>query len=273
MSKLCFVTTCMGRLSFLKQTLPSMVGQPDCDCVVVDYSCPEHAGDWVEANFPQVRVVRVAGKTNVNVSSARNSGAAVVETPWICFIDCDVILDQSFADTILPIIAVGNYYRPDPKGEGTAGTIVCATEDFRRVGGYDQIYQGWGGEDEDLRDALEFIGRTYQQGCSSSLLTHIEHSDQLRMQFHNLNSRYVSHCVTMLYRTIKWDAIRLWKQPLNFRARQQLFQTVASQVSDAIERKQPVNMEFPMGSAPVERSGKLLRRLHYTFQPGTKTDG
>src|SRR5438105_1209584 len=102
MSRLCFVISCMGRLSFLQQTLGRMAGQSDCSCVVVDYSCPDHAGDWVTAHYPQVRVVRRPGETVFSLAAARNAGAGAVDAPWICFTDADILLEPNFADAVLP---------------------------------------------------------------------------------------------------------------------------------------------------------------------------
>jgi hypothetical protein len=60
MADLCFVTTCMGRLSALRHTVGPMLDQPArAGVVVVDYSCPDGSGAWVEANHPTDRVVRV----------------------------------------------------------------------------------------------------------------------------------------------------------------------------------------------------------------------
>ena len=75
MADLCFVTTCMGRLAALRQSLGPMVAQGG-SCIVVEYSCPESAGDWVEANHKAARVIRVPGQDRFNASAARNVGAA-----------------------------------------------------------------------------------------------------------------------------------------------------------------------------------------------------
>ena len=49
MADLCFVTTCMGRLAALRQTLGPMLDQAEGSrIVVVDYTCPDGAGDWVD---------------------------------------------------------------------------------------------------------------------------------------------------------------------------------------------------------------------------------
>ena len=60
--KFSIVTTCKGRLAHLKQSLPAMLAQDGAEVVVVDYCCPERAGDWVESAFPSVQVVRADGE-------------------------------------------------------------------------------------------------------------------------------------------------------------------------------------------------------------------
>ena len=77
---LTFVTTCMGRLRFLRETLPLLAAQPAAACVVVDYGCPDHCGDWVQANLPQVKVVRWPAASTFHAAHARNLGAAAAGT-------------------------------------------------------------------------------------------------------------------------------------------------------------------------------------------------
>src|SRR5947207_437405 len=104
MAELCFVTTCKGRLASLKQALPTIAAQPGCDCVVVDYSCPDECGAWVEANFPQVKVVRVPGRAHFNPSYARNASLPAINSPWICFCDSDVLVNPTFSTTMTPML-------------------------------------------------------------------------------------------------------------------------------------------------------------------------
>ena len=63
--KYSIVTTCMGRLDHLKESLPAMLAQPDSEVIVVDYSCPQGTGDYVAKHFPAARVVRVEGRENL----------------------------------------------------------------------------------------------------------------------------------------------------------------------------------------------------------------
>ena len=158
MSQLTYITTCKGRLAHLQQSLPRAVGQ-GIPCVVVDYSCPEGAANWVEANFPQVAVIRVEGEAEFNASRARNLGAAAARTPWLGFFDADILLDPTFAKMIAPKLTSGQFYRASPLTRQTWGSIVCAREDFGAAGGYDETYAGWGGEDDDLIRALLMLGK------------------------------------------------------------------------------------------------------------------
>ena len=147
----------MGRLEFLKQSLPTIVAQPHSSCVVVDYSCPERAGDWVRKSYPEVKVVSVEGQTRFNLSAARNAGLAAASGPWICYFDCDVLFAPSFVETVGGQLAAGCYYHPAPRTDmGLWGTILVARDAIDRVGGYDEIYQGWGDDDIDFVTALEF---------------------------------------------------------------------------------------------------------------------
>src|SRR5579863_6579954 len=84
------ITTCKDRLANLKQTLPTLMAEPFAEVVLVDYDCPDHAGDWAAATFPDVKVVRVTDAPIFQVAAARNAGAAVASSPWLFFVDADV---------------------------------------------------------------------------------------------------------------------------------------------------------------------------------------
>ncbi|MEO7864689.1 MAG: glycosyltransferase family A protein [Sphingomicrobium sp.] len=81
----------MERLDHLKQSLPAML-RKDSEVIVVDYSCPEHAGDYVAQHCPDARVVRIEGQSHYSGAKSRNAGAAIAtgdmlnklggEGPW-----------------------------------------------------------------------------------------------------------------------------------------------------------------------------------------------
>src|SRR5438105_1454304 len=152
MPQLTFVTVCMGRLAFLRQTLGRMAGQAESQCILVDYSCPARAGDWAEKTHPAVRVLRLPGHVTFSITAARNAGARLVQTPWICFVDCDVALDAAFAATLLPGLQPGHFYRPRPQRTGTIGTWLVGAADFHRAGGFDEALRCYGEDDYDAFD-------------------------------------------------------------------------------------------------------------------------
>ena len=125
MSDLCFITTCMGRLVPLEQSLPATLRQAG-SCFVVDYSCPQHSGDWVETRYPAARVIRVPDQASFCASAARNAGARHADAPWICFVDSDVVLAPEFSDVVAPMLAPGGYYRAFSSDRGLGGTFVCS---------------------------------------------------------------------------------------------------------------------------------------------------
>ena len=84
--------------------------------------------------------------------------ARLADAPWICFVDADVILETGFAVALSQVLAPGGYYRVVSGDGGIGGTFACSRTDFERVGGYDEVYRGWGEEDNDLYDVLQFIG-------------------------------------------------------------------------------------------------------------------
>ncbi|HUN46623.1 MAG TPA: galactosyltransferase-related protein, partial [Stellaceae bacterium] len=158
MTSVAIITTCKGRLGFLKQTLPAMVatGFP---VTVVDYDCPEGTGDFVAANFPGVDVVRVKDKPLFNLAEARNIGAQQTASTALAFIDSDMLLSTRFAETAVNLDFETAFFTASPSGRGDlTGQCLVASQVFQKVGGYDSIMVGWGYEDADLYARLETRG-------------------------------------------------------------------------------------------------------------------
>lgn len=268
MARLCFVTTCMGRLAHLQLTLAKVVAQRDSSCVVVDYSCPERCGEWVEANYPQVRVVRVPGKTTFNRSPAANAGSRAVNAPWICFFDCDILFESSFAEKVLPLLQPGHYYGPYPiRDLGTYGTFICSREDFERVGGYDEVYEGWGQRDLDLYHALEFAG-VKRRVFSSSLLRHIPHDDESRTKFHDIKKLRINHSTNAIYRLAKFDVMQLTGGVLSLQMRQRLYEEAAEMTKLIVHKGtsshlnvQIIGLDFSLAYQIHARKGRRFQRF------------
>ena len=234
----------MGRLSHLRQTLGQVVVQHDSSCVVVDYSCPERCGEWVSENYSQARVVRVPGMTQFNRSPAANAGSRAVNAPWVCFFDCDILFDPAFADTVLPLLEQGYYYCPHPiRDWALCGTFICSHKDFELIGGFDEVYQGWGERDFDVYSALEFLGlkrRTF----SSSLLRHLPHGEESRVQFHASKERHVNQSINRIYRFSKFDMMRATGGFLTPETREDLYKQVTERVKCTIYEGKPLDLSI-----------------------------
>ncbi len=160
MAFITFVTTCRGRLAHLRETLPSLVAQPDASVVVVDYGCPEASGHWVEEHFPQVDVVRSAESPRFETrprpqpgrgarADRRGFASSMPTRAW----------RPISANASGPCWPPGASIRPCPAPSRPGARPSAQRRTLRRVGGYDEVIQGWGREDDD------FYARLLPRGC------------------------------------------------------------------------------------------------------------
>lgn len=235
MTAFAFVTTCKGRLHHLQQTLPLIVAEAPDEIVVVDYGCPQGSGDWVEANYPQVKVVRVTDDDGFRLARARNLGAAACSAPWICFIDADIRVGSGFVAWMRANARQRHYYRQAPvAGERdfeTYGTVLCPRRAFTSLGGYDELFTGWGGEDDDLYDRLLIAGLAMDH-YPAEMAQAISHDDGERMAFHALKRKDVQQVLNTFYRNAKVQVMKFrnLRTELPLAVRRELRQAVESAV-------------------------------------------
>ncbi|TWT53037.1 Spore coat protein SA [Rubripirellula amarantea] len=268
-NRITFSTTCMGRLSQLKQTLPTLVAQPHSHVVVVDYSCPDGAGNWVRENFDtsQVTVVRVEGRTKFDRSEAKNAGILASPTDWVCLVDADVILAPDFADHLRDRMKRGLFLRSSSILEGTGGTFLAEKSSFVKAELHDCVYQGWGEEDDDLLDSLQFHG-IRGDVYDDRWVTHLDHDDELRTQFHEWDDRRISHMINRLYRSAKWDMARMSQGVPPQRARKLLYATISEQVRRLVNENSDVDVVIDTGVMNwVPLSARCARQLVYRIKP------
>ena len=218
---LSFVTACKGRLHHLQQTLPLLAAQPDTESVVVDYGCPQGTRHWVKEHFPRVKVVAV-DDSELCVARARNLGAMAATTARLCLIDADIKVRDGFVSWVRQHSLPHRYYRASPLDQDIWGTFVCPAEDFWSVGGYDEAFRGWGGEDDDLYMRLEDSG-CRASGFPAELIEPIRHEDSERMAFHEIKDRWASHRVNQAYIAAKVDLTKILGRALSLEERKQLF--------------------------------------------------
>ncbi len=249
MPRISFITTCMGRLDHLQQSLPTWLPQPDSEVVVVDYSCPQRSGDWVELAHPGVQLVRVPGETFFNLSKARNAGAKAASGRWLCFVDADVRLAPEFSTAVAPLLGAGCFLRVEQGAPiDLVGTALISQEAFTAVGGYDDVLEGWGAEDYDIYLRLQHTGQL-QTAFPARLLEAIPHGDELRTQHAAIRNRLLGWNVNRLYIEGKVTLWRLLGKPPALKARQSLYALIRRAVTAGAAQKE-VRVELALGLDP-----------------------
>lgn len=223
-----FVTVCKGRLHHIQQTLPLMMAAAPAEIIVVDYRCPQKVGDWVERNHPGVKVLRVTDDEGFNVARARNLGAQLATSPWLFFVDADVGVTATFGAWAAEQLQEDHFYRQaqtlNKVKTGAYGSFVCPRQAFETVQGYDEVFKGWGGEDDDLFVRLSLSGYT-QAAYPDDVVSAIEHDDDQRVAFYD-RGRVGSFVISRFYRSAKMQAMAFYrvKGELPLEQRKQIYQ-------------------------------------------------
>jgi glycosyltransferase involved in cell wall biosynthesis len=272
-AEVAIVTTCKGRLQYIQRTLPLIVSQSPKEVVVVDYGCPQHVGDWVEANYPNVTVVRVTDDPGFCLSRARNIGARSTSTPWICFTDADVVIASGWIEWMRQSLVPGFFYLQEAVGEGrnaeTCGTVLCTRHDYDLVQGYDEMYRGWGGEDEDFYDRLCPAG-TNKGFFPAHFIHAISHDDSERVFFQSRRDKSFQHMLSIFYRAAKMQmmAFTNTKTELPADIRRRLDAAVRDAFAnwDGSPSRPPPSITFDINcSAWLPPPYKMLKRCSFTL--------
>ena len=262
------IITCMGRLHHLRESLPAIASQPDMRCIMVDYGCPDSAGNWVAENFPRVQVVRESAVTWFNISKARNLGARQAETEWLCFMDADTVPDPGFYRELAPVLKDRKFFLADPCPPELAGFLVCRRDDFNAIGGYDELFSGWGSEDRDLYTRLRRSGCA-PAGFSSERFRLISHDDEQRTRHHDIADRFLSLRINGLYFQIKTDLARQTEVvELPVAERRNIFSRVRQLVLADPQASAQIDVTLPWATDFMQPPGWQLRRtISYSFEP------
>ncbi len=241
---LTIVTTCKGRLSYLKQSLPTMIGT-GLPVVVVDYDCPDGTRHYVEEHFAGVKVVAIEGKDNFNLAQARNLGAAEVTTDFIGFFDCDVLIGETFLDELRGIaLAEDSFYVAG--NCDLHGQCIVAKSAFDEVGGYDEAIAGWGGEDGDFYYRLQAIG-CLRQALAPGVVSTLGHTDHERIKYTGGGDLLQSHRQNVAYAMMRRDIERLTPGgPLHLDERRKLRDLVIEGFAAAKKSGRPYVIEWQL---------------------------
>jgi glycosyltransferase involved in cell wall biosynthesis len=213
--KFSIITTCKGRLDHLKQTLPSMLAQPDAEVIVVDFSCPQDTAGYVARTYPKATVVKVEGRDYFSNWEARNAGAAAARGEWLLFCDADVVLDETCTAWLSKSMRPGEFgkFRRLTRhvrqvsplgGNSLQGFQVVERSAFDRLEGYDVRLLGYGaGGDTELRQRAVLEGHKTHFLSEDIVKSIIDHDDDMRQA--NIKEHWlVSYVRGSFYRRLKF---------------------------------------------------------------------
>jgi glycosyltransferase involved in cell wall biosynthesis len=233
------ITVSKGRLDHLKQTLPRMLALGAAEVIVVDYSCPEGTGDYVQEHFPEARVVRVEDETYFSNWKARNAGAAAAAGDMLVFCDADTLLADNALERIdeqTPDRSFGFFKRAATQGFNKKGLRlalnqlrgfhVIPTATFRAAQGYDKLFEGYAaGADTDLEDRLIFIGLAPARLDPAIVEEVIQHGNEERLEHHR-EPISLSYGTGLIYRTAKFALLKIRRLPeIPLETRRTLYQS------------------------------------------------
>ena len=189
--RIAFCTTCKGRLAHLSQTLPKNLADNadyrDCVFVVLDFNDQEGLADYIhrqhKADLASGKLVyfrnnehprfRMALAKNMAARCGIMEGGDILVT-----LDSDNLTGPGFAayiahqfkaDPDLSFLSPDfaalpprgqrfNAHNPMRLGRGFAGRLAIRAQDFVKVGGYDNAFETWRGEDLCIIARLNRLG-------------------------------------------------------------------------------------------------------------------
>lgn len=240
------ITTCKGRLHYLLQALPEMVRQQTAEVIVVDFDCPQDTADVVQAKFPGVRTIKIDDRPVMNLSEARNIGAANANGDVLAFIDCDIVLANDFLDAL-------NGWSARTYGEFVGindirGTCVVPRDAFLFVGGYDEVITAYGAEDLDLYTRLRLVGLERIVLSNKLIARALENTPEERVRYHDIG-RKLSFARGRAYRELKSNLLLLSRRPeLDLQLRRHIWAKLSEMVTSPDIFKQEHYIEIALPS-------------------------
>lgn len=241
--------TCKARLEHVQQTLPKLINFKDTSVIFVDYGCPENSGLWVKKNYPSVNVINVTDDQKFCLARARNIGASHAHSPWLFFIDADILINSEMESWISSNLINNQIYRASlingERVKDTWGSFICPREIFEKIGGYDEVFKGWGGEDVDIYKRInKILIPTFY--FPAIYLVPIQHSDYLRTLDHEIKSKILHQVICELYITSKsyFSADLKDNKQLPFELRTELMNKITDKVLEWERLNRPSSFYF-----------------------------
>lgn len=182
----------VSRLPHLLATLQGIAGQADVsiECIVVE----QDRERVVESQLPEwVRYVFTPCETDYNRSAAFNAGVEVARGELVVLHDNDIVVPSAYAREVVARAREGFeflnlkrflFHLDGPADRmptsvmqnAVGGSVAVTRRAYIEIGGFDEEFVGWGGEDNDFWDRVHARGNAYEFGYLPMI--HLYHQAQ-----------------------------------------------------------------------------------------------
>ncbi len=254
--------------------MPTVLAEMPAEVIVVDYACPQNTAQWVKENHPSVKVVNVTDDPGFCVARGRNLGAAVASSDWLVFIDADIKVTPGWLAWMRENLRSRSFFRAGRQGgrrdPESYGTVIVERAAFNSIGGYDEVFRGWGGEDDDLYKRLVVIGVTDSE-YPRTFVSVLSHDDAERLTFHDIKEKDIHHVVNQCYIQAKFQAMNFYGfgNNLGIELRQQFMSKIKSSIIEWHEAgsgaAHTINLEMK-GEGWLPSPYTLEKVLHFSLR-------
>jgi hypothetical protein len=178
------------RLPLLLETLDCIAGQRDAaiECIVVEQAAAPEMRTQLP---PWCRYLFTECTTDYNRAAAFNAGAREAKGTFVILQDNDIVVPARYAAEVVARGAEGFdfidlkrfLFHLDERGRlatimqnAQGGSIAVRRDAYFAIGGFDDAFIGWGGEDNDFWDRAETTGKAFHYGYLPMI--HLHHPPQ-----------------------------------------------------------------------------------------------
>ena len=196
------------------QTLPANLkaeqGNPNVEFVVLDYGSEDGLGDWIKQNFSdeiasgRLRYARLDDAEHFKFAHAKNMAHRLATGDVLCNVDADNYIAPNFSRwltkqftkepltlvTLMPVTAKIAFERKvlDPLSGRTppkaclGGRVALSRQAFDALGGYDENYSAYSGDDVNLTVRARELGMKFVALPPSQRGDSISHDNAERIE-------------------------------------------------------------------------------------------